>query len=150
MFDTNEIKKNILEIGKRLYNNGFSSGISGNISIRHNDKIFITATGTCLGEITEAEIIILCKDGLIVEENAKKSSSESMMHVEIYKARAEINAIIHAHPPYSTALAVSEETKFPAILAESVVTFGKNIPVVKYETPSTIELAKSVDRKSVV
>jgi L-fuculose-phosphate aldolase len=89
-----------------------------------------------------------------------------MMHVEIYKNRPEINAIIHAHAPFSTALAVSGETGFPAILAEPVFMFGGTlhelngseeiegglrphrefefIPVVKYETPSTLQLAKSV------
>jgi len=157
LFDIKNIKNNILEIGERLYKGGFSYGISGNISFRKDGQIFITATGTCLGEMSEEKIIILDEEGNQILKQVQddsfvqddscnniKPSSESMMHVEIYKIRPEINCIIHAHPPYSTALAVSGETNFPAILAEPVVMFGKSIPVVKYETPSTLELAKSV------
>jgi len=151
LFDIKDIKNNIIKIGERLYNGGFTSGISGNISFRQNGQIFITATGTCLGELSEEKIIILDEEGNQILNQVQndscnniKPSSECMMHVEIYKARPEINAIIHAHPPYCTALAVSGEAKFPAILAEPVVLFGENIPVVKYETPSTLELAKSV------
>lgn len=151
MFDTKDIKNNILEIGERLYKDGFARGISGNISFRQNGQIFITATCSCLGEMSEEKIIILDEEGNQILNQVQddsctniKPSSESMMHVEIYKARPEINSIIHAHPPYCTALAVSGETNFPAILAEPVVMFGKSIPVVKYETPSTLELAKSV------
>lgn len=144
MFDTKNIKNNILEIGEKLYKGGFAHGISGNISFRQNGQIFITATGTCLGEMTETDIVILDEEGNIIGNNNIKPSSEKMMHVEIYKNRPEINSIIHAHPTYCTALAVSGETNLPAILAEPVVMFGNSIPIVKYETPSTIELAKSV------
>jgi L-fuculose-phosphate aldolase len=138
------MKKLIIEIGKNLYEKRLSTGMSGNISFRENNKIFITASGTCLGDLKESDIIILDLDGKVLEPFLQKPSTESMMHVEIYKTRPEISSIIHAHPPFSTALAVSAETNLPAILAEPVVLFGNNIPVVKYETPSTIELAKSV------
>ena len=144
MFETKDIKNKIFEIGERLYKGGFSSGISGNISFRENNKIFITASGTCLGDLSESDIIILDLEGKVLEPFLQKPSTESMMHIEIYKARPEINTIIHAHPPYCTALAVSGENNLPAIIAEPVVMFGKSIPVVKYETPSTLELAKSV------
>jgi len=144
LLDSKNIKRNIIEIGKRLYDKGFTSGISGNISYRSNGQIFITGTGICLGEMNESDIVILDQDGNIVENENIKPSSENMMHLEIYKLRPEINSIIHAHPAYSTSLAVSGETEFPSILAEPVVMFGKNIHVVEYETPSTIELAKSV------
>ncbi|MEI8388404.1 MAG: class II aldolase/adducin family protein [bacterium] len=158
MFDKKDIKNNILEIGQRLYKSGLTSGISGNISCRckvkiepeeqnlstRNGQIYITATSTCLGEMNETEVVLLDEEGSIVENNNIKPSSESMMHVEIYKIRPEINAVIHAHPPFSTALAVSGEKNLQAILAEPVVTFGSSIPVVEYETPSTIKLAKAV------
>lgn len=143
MFETKEIKNNIIEIGKRLYNKGLTTGMSGNISFRQNGQIFVTATCTCLGEMSEFEITILDEAGNIVNNNKIKPSSESMMHVEIYKKRPDINAIIHAHPPFSTALALSGESNFPAILAEPVVQLG-NILLAKYKTPSTIELAQEV------
>jgi len=144
LFDANDIKNNILEVGKKLYDRGFTSGISGNISFRQNNQIFITASSTCIGELKIAEIVTIDEDGNILDTGKIKPSSEKMMHVEIYKNRPEINAIIHAHPPYSTALAVSGEKTLPVILAEPVVMLGNDLSVVKYETPSTLELATSV------
>jgi L-fuculose-phosphate aldolase len=151
------MKKFIIEIGKKIYDKKLSTGMSGNISFRENNKIFITASGNCLGDLNESDIITLDLEGNEIlkqvqddkgahDENKgeKKPSSEKMMHVEIYKKRPDINSIIHAHPPYSTALAVSGETDLPAILAEPVVMFGTGISIVKYETPSSLELAQEV------
>ena len=138
------MKKFIIEIGKQIYDKKLSTGMSGNISFRENNKIFITASGTCLGDLKESDIITLDLEGNVSESSKKTPSSEKMMHIEIYKKRPDINSIIHAHPPYSTALAVSGETNLPAILAEPVVMFGTGISIVKYETPSSLELAQEV------
>lgn len=143
MSNTEDIKKIIVETGKRVYDKGYTLGISGNVSCKYDNKIFITSSGACLGEINEKEIVTLDLDGNVIENNNIKPSTERMMHVEIYRARPEINAVIHAHPVYSTALAVSGKSELPAILAEPFFMFGK-ISVVKYETPSTNELAKSI------
>lgn len=137
------IKSSIIDIGKKAYDKSLTTGMSGNISFRCNDKIFITASSSCLGELNETEILILNIDGNILDESETKPSSESMMHIEIYKKRPEINSIIHAHPPFSTALAAVEEKVYIPLLAEPIVILG-DVPVVKYKTPSTIELAKEV------
>lgn len=137
------MKKLIIEIGKKIYERKLSTGLSGNISFRSDDKIFITASGTCLGDLDESDIITIDLYGNVEGVHSKKPSSEKMMHTEIYKLRPDINSIIHVHPPFSTSLAVSKEYKFLPILAEPIVFLG-DIPLVKYETPSSYELAKEV------
>jgi L-fuculose-phosphate aldolase len=137
------IKQQIIEIGKIIYEKNLTTGMSGNISFKEANKICITASGTCLGNLTEENIIEIDLDGNQLSDKTQKASSEKMMHVEIYRQRPEINSVIHAHPPYSTTLSIKQDYKFLPLLAESVVFLG-NIPRIEYEMPSTNDLAKTV------
>ncbi len=165
-----QIKNLIVEMGTKLYAKGFAPGMSGNISCRCENKIFITGTGFCLGDLSESKIAVLDYEGIQILNAAElpdkstlhesgtklralalqndgfveaKPSSEGAMHIEIYKKRQDIGAIIHAHCPYSTALGISKDYKYLPILAEAEVLLGK-VPVVDYATPSTHELAQKV------
>lgn len=138
-----EIKKDIIKTGKRLYKRGLTSGASGNISFREGDKFFVTVSGACLGELKETQILLVDSDGNIAETSELKPSTETFMHAEIYKKRPDINCIIHAHPPYSTALAVAEDYKFLPILAEPTVFLGE-VRCVNYKMPSSKTLAEEV------
>ncbi|HSA05775.1 MAG TPA: class II aldolase/adducin family protein [Candidatus Gastranaerophilales bacterium] len=137
-----QIKIQICQIGKMLYDKGFVPGSSGNISHKTDNTIIITPSGSCLGKLSTSDLVKIDLDGNLVDLKGKPSS-EKLMHVEIYKRRPDISAIIHAHPPKSTALSVAgKEIKAP-LIAEAVVTLGE-IPLVKYETPSSFELAQNV------
>lgn len=140
----NELKKDFIETGKCIYKNGFSPGASGNISFRIENKIFITASGCCLGKLSESDIAVIDMEAKQLDTGCQPSS-EKYMHTEIYKKRPEINCIIHAHPPKSTALSVAGEDLKTPLIAEAVVTIGE-IPLVKYDTPSTFELAADIAR----
>jgi len=135
------LKKEILNIGKNLYKLGFSPAASGNISIRLDDKILISPTGKCLGFMEIEDIVLIDFKGNSLEPG-KIPSSEKEMHIEIYKLRSDINAIIHAHPPKSTSFAVAGIPLNKPILAEAVISLG-NVPVAKYATPSSLEVAKN-------
>lgn len=135
----NLARKEISDIGKRLYQKGFVPGSSGNISVRIDDQILISSSGTCLGDITPEEVVLIDFQGNILEKN-KKPSSEKDMHIEIYKVRPDIKAIVHAHPPKSTSFAVAGIPLNKQILAESVVMLG-DVPVAEYAKPSSKELA---------
>jgi L-fuculose-phosphate aldolase len=65
------------------------------------------------------------------------------MHLEIYRRRPDVMAVVHAHPPAATAFAVAQVALDPWILAEAVVILGK-IPLTRYATPGTTELANIV------
>lgn len=135
----NHIKTEFIETGKRMYNKGFVPGCSGNISFRRENEIFITVSGCCLGELTENDILTIDFNGNSPDKHGKPSS-EKFMHIAIYKRRPDINCIIHAHLPKSTALSVAGIDLKTPLIAEAVVTFGE-IPLVKYDTPSSYELA---------
>ena len=129
----NELKEEIAEVGKLIYNRGLSSGTSGNISIRHENNILITPSGSCLGELTAADVVdITCMEGYSTEGNP---SSEKIMHSEIYKARPDTTSIIHAHRPKATAYAIAGIPLNMPVLAEAVVLLGQ-VPIAEYAAPS--------------
>ncbi len=137
-------KNEILYWGKRLYQKGMSPSTSGNISIKTNDGILITASGTCVNDMNENDIVLIDYDGNLKEGN-KKPSSEKIMHSEIYTQRDDINAIIHCHCPMITAYAVAGVPIKKPILPDFVYSFDE-IPIVPYFCPSSIELAQTVGK----
>lgn len=101
------VAQEIIQIGKLIYDKGYNAGKDGNISVRlDNDHIMITASGALLGFLTIDDLIIVNNNGDPVDETTKKPSSEIILHTEIYKERPDINAVIHAHAPYSIALSM--------------------------------------------
>lgn len=135
-----ELKNQISEFGKKLYEKGLSPGFSGNISIRFEDKVLITPSGKNLGDVSPDEVSVVDFKGNLLE--GLKASSEKTMHFEIYKKREDINAIIHCHAPKSSAFAVCHK-EFKPILAETIYALG-DIPIAKYHLPSTDKLALEV------
>lgn len=130
-------KKQIIDLGVRLYNKNLTLGTSGNLSIRTKDGILITATGTSLGRLCTKDIVLIDFDGKEAEKI--KASSEKMLHVEIYKQRPDVNVIIHTHPVYLTSFASCHKPLNEPIMSENILYF-EEIPVAKYAMPSSIEL----------
>lgn len=137
-----KIKEKIIKIGKRMYDKGFVPGCSGNISFKIEDKIIITSSGCCLGDLTENDLVETDLDGKL-QENKREPSSEKYMHTEIYKKRPDIRTILHAHPPKSTSMAVAGFDLRQPLIAEAVVLLGE-IPLIDYQTPSSSELAEKI------
>ena len=134
------MKQKIIAIGKKLGVNGYSAGISGNISIRQKNGFYITSSGSKLSELKRNDIIFVDFDGNC-NRFAKKPSSEKNLHLEIYKLRHDINAIIHCHSPKCTSLATCHIPMDKKLLADSVFYFGE-IPLAPYAMPSSEELVK--------
>ena len=135
------MKKDIIKFGKMLYDKDLTSATSGNISIRSGNQIFITATGTALGFLSEKDIVSIDMQGNELNTN-EKASSEKFLHIEIYKLRKDINAIIHCHSPFSTAFAACRKELSLPIVAENILYFGK-IPIADYAMPSSKELVNN-------
>lgn len=140
MNNISKLKENICNIGKRLYDKGLSPGVSGNISIKHDNKLLITPSGMCLGELDIEDIVIFDLNTNCIEDSTRKPSSEKSMHIEVYKARRDLNCIIHAHPPKSTSFASAGIPLDHPILAEAFVILGP-VPVAEYAMPSSEKLA---------
>lgn len=131
------IKAKIIEIGRKLYSKDLTAATSGNISIKTEKGIYITATGTVLGELCEKDVVVLDFEGNEISEG--KASSEKMLHVEIYKSRPDVKAIIHTHPIYLTTFAVCHKPLDEPIMSENILYF-EDIPVATYAMPSSLDL----------
>lgn len=137
------LKEEILEVGRRVYSKGFVASNDGNISARIDDKmILITPTGVSKGFMKPKDLIVVDLDGKLIEGTGRPSS-ETGMHVGIYKARSDVNSVCHTHPPYATAFAVAGIPLDKMVLQEVIIVLGK-IPIVEYATTGTEELYKSM------
>lgn len=138
-----EVRRDIVFTGKRVYEKGLVSATDGNISVRMMpDRLMITPAGSCLGSLNVNDLVYVDLQGQILQANIKPSS-ELPMHLEIYRQRPDINAIIHAHPGKTIAFTVAGKDLSRPVLPEVVVMFGK-IPVAHYATPSTSESAEVI------
>ena len=133
-------KDKIIEIGKRLYFKNLTVGTSGNISIKTDEGIYITASGTSLGNLTRDGIVLMDYEGNTISSG--KASSEKMLHVELYKLRHDINAIIHTHPVYLTSFASCHKALTEPIMSENILYF-EEIPVADYAMPSSRKLVRN-------
>ncbi|MCR5261627.1 MAG: class II aldolase/adducin family protein [Candidatus Gastranaerophilales bacterium] len=138
------MKNEIVKIGKLLYDKDLTSATSGNISIRSGNKVYITATGTALGFLSEKDVVEIDMDGKEFNSN-EKASSEKFMHLAIYKLRPDLKAIIHCHSPFTTAFAACRKELAAPIIAENILYFGK-IPVADYGMPSSQQLTDNTSK----
>jgi len=137
-----ETATKLVEIAKRLYDRNMNAALGGNVSFRHGDEITITESGVNKGFINANDLIVVDIDGNKLLGNGKPSS-EGKMHYEIYKLRPDVQAIIHAHPPFAVAFALAHHDLPDDILPECSILLG-HVPCLPYVTPSTIELAREV------
>jgi L-fuculose-phosphate aldolase len=140
-----QIRADIVECGRRLWHRGFVASNDGNISVRLDDaRLITTPTAVSKGFMTPDMMVITDLEGkkLAGERNA---SSELKMHLEVYRHRPDVRAVVHAHPPTATGFAVAGIPLDRAVLAEVITTLG-SIPIAEYATPSTEELPAAVRR----
>ena len=138
------VKEEIIKYGKIAGDRGLSPGVSGNISIRYQDKIIITASGSASGFLSEDDIAIIDFQGNLIE-GKQKASKEKLLHIAFYQKREDINAICHFHSPYMSAFAISGTTMDKKILPDIVFHFDE-IPTAKYAVPGSQAL---VDNTSI-
>ncbi len=131
----------VVKYAKKISEEGLTKGTWGNISVRDERYIYITPSGYPYDKLTSDDIVIVDYDGKIVE-GQHKPSSELPLHIEIYKARKDVFAIIHTHPVYSTVVSVSCD-QLPPIVEDAVMILGERILVSQYAFPGTEELAKN-------
>jgi L-fuculose-phosphate aldolase len=140
-----ELKKMIIEIGRRIWTRGYVAANDGNITVKINDKeILTTPTGVSKGFMTPDMIIKMSIDGKLLTKQSKfRPSSEVKMHLQVYQQRQDIKSVIHAHPPYCTSFAVAGIPLDKCVLPEAILTIGA-VPIAEYATPSTMEIPESI------
>jgi L-fuculose-phosphate aldolase len=143
MSSESQLRADIVEVGRRLYARGYTASNDGNISVRVDDRrLLVTPANVCKGFMNEQMMVITDLDGKKLAGD-RNPSSEIQMHLEVYRQRPEIQAVVHAHPPVATAFAVAGIPLDRAVLAEVVTTLG-SVPIAEYATPSTKELPEAV------
>jgi L-fuculose-phosphate aldolase len=140
-------KREIIETALKLVQYGLVSGTAGNISRRLRDDagkeyLVITPSSLYYDLIKTGDIAILDITGKQIAGNAMPST-ELFLHLEIYHKRDDVNAVIHTHSIYATALAVAG-LNIPPILDDQVYYLGGEIKVSKHELPGTVKMATEV------
>lgn len=147
MLNENEVKKQICDIGKRIYDKGMVAANDGNISVKiSNNEYLCTPTGVSKGFMTPEFICKVDFNGTVIEaNNGYKPSSEIKMHLRIYKERPDVNAVVHAHPLYATGFAIAGIPLTAPIMPEAVIFLGA-VPIAEYGTPSTDEIPDAISK----
>ncbi len=142
-----EIKKQICDIGKRIYDRGMVAANDGNISVKISDNEFLcTPTGVSKGFMTPEYICKVDAEGNVLQANGNfRPSSEIKMHMRVYKCRPDVNSVVHAHPSYATSFAIAGIPLTAPIMPEAVIALGC-VPIAEYGTPSTNEIPDAVEK----
>ena len=147
MISEYEIKKQICEIGKRIYDKGMVAANDGNISVKISDNEYLcTPTGVSKGFMTPDYICKVDKEGNLIQGNGKfKPSYEIKMHMRVYQERPDVKSVVHAHPMYATGFAIAGIPLNQPIMPEAVIALGE-VPIAAYGTPSTMEIPDAVSK----
>ncbi len=141
-----EVKREICEIGRRIYQDGFVAANDGNISVKiDDDTYFTTPTGVSKGYMTPDMICKVDGKGNPKESTGKyRPSSEFKMHLKVYQERPDVRAVVHAHPPIATSFAIAGIALDKLIMPEAIIFLGA-VPIAQYGTPSTMEIPESLE-----
>ena len=140
-----ELREQMEEYGRSLYDRGLTPGSSGNISVRLSDGVLITPTNSCLGRLDPDAISKLDSVGNLI--SGKPPSKEAFLHLAYYRSRPKEKAVVHLHSTWSVAVScladIDPENVLPAITAYFVMRVGR-LPLVPYFAPGDIALAEAV------
>jgi L-fuculose-phosphate aldolase len=138
-----DIREEIIRVGRLLHQKGFISASDGNISVRlDDDRIITTPTGLSKGFLTKDQLVVIDMKGKKVS-GSLNPSSEILMHLCVYEERKDVKAVVHAHPPISTAFSIAGVSLAKCILPEVVCTLGA-IHTTDYATPGTHEVPQVI------
>ncbi len=146
VLNEDEIRKQICETGRRIYDRNMAAANDGNISVRLNDNEYLcTPTGVSKGFMTPESICCVDKDGNLIRSNGDfRPSSEIKMHMRIYRKRPDVGSVVHAHPVFATTFAAAGIPLSQPVMSEAVLTLGC-VPLAPYGTPSTTEVPDSIE-----
>lgn len=140
MQERSNLKREVLQIAKKAYEEKLMAGTSGNMSIYDSESghMMITPSSYDYSIMEEKDIVVIDLDGNLVE-GIHKPSSEWRMHAEIYRQLPEVGAIVHTHSPYATSFAVNHQ-EIPEVLIEMSIFLKGSIEVSPYAQQGSREV----------
>ncbi|MGB8262154.1 MAG: class II aldolase/adducin family protein [Terracidiphilus sp.] len=137
------LRAEIVEVGRKLWEREYVDGNAGNLSARLGSHyVLCTPTRVSKGEMRPEDLCLCDLDGAILAGNQARTT-EILLHLEIYKANPQARGIVHCHPPYATAFAMTGSAP-PAGLHSEFDTMIGPAAVAPYETPGTEAFARTV------
>jgi len=140
-----KLRAEIIFYGKKMVELGLVFGSEGNISVRLPSKGYlITPNMVDYEEMKEEDIVLVYGEGNVLSGN-RKPSIETPIHLAVYKARKDVNAVIHSHPTFSTVVAILG-LRIPPIVEEMIPFLGGELVTSEYGIPGSEELARNIVR----
>ncbi len=142
-FEAEALRTEIISVGRKLWERQYVDGNGGNISVRLGSKyVLCTPTMMSKGDLRPADICLSDMAGSILAGDRGRTS-ELLLHLEIYRANPRARAVVHCHPPYATAFAITGSAPPVGLITEYEVFIGP-AALARYETPGTQAFAETV------
>ncbi len=142
-----DLRQAIVQAGRVLYQSRLITSNNGNISARlGQDAIVITPSTLCKGRMDINDLLVIDLEGKILSVDPKrkrKISSETPMHLEVYRQRDDVRAVIHAHPTHAVALTVAG-IPFPTDILPEVMEGLGPVPTTRFALPSSDDNALAI------
>jgi ribulose-5-phosphate 4-epimerase/fuculose-1-phosphate aldolase len=140
------LRRTLVDLSHRAYAFGLAPGVSGNMSVRlpSADRVIIKATGYSLGDMTEAETLLVDLDGVVLDAAGARPSKEMYFHLAIYRRRPDVGAVIHLHPPYTLVFAATRSLP-PYLTGASRAFLGDGLVLVPPAPSGSKELVRLVE-----
>jgi len=138
------IRAEICQVCSLLYEKDLIAPLDGNVSVRWGDDWLITTpSGLFKGQLEPDDLVVTDMAGKLAPEgispqSGHRPSAELRLHLEIYSQRPEVRAVVHAHPPITTAFTVAGRSLAAPVLPESLVYTGE-IETTAYATPTSAQ-----------
>lgn len=133
---------NLAATARKLVEQGLVRGRGGNVSVRWHDQCYVSPTGARLDRLGAADFVPLSVAGPNTWQ-LERASSESAVHLACYRARSDVQAVFHIHPPNCIALGCAG-LSLKAITPDFYLALGAEIPLLPFITPTTQALADAV------
>ena len=134
------LRMEIIATCREMDRRGINQGTSGNIGVRWREGMLITPSGLGYDSMAAEDIIFMAMDG--TPTGPHNPSSEWRFHRDILRKRADVNAVVHAHPTYCTAIAITG-AEIPAVHYMIAAAGGPTVRCAPYATYGTEELSKN-------
>jgi len=128
------LRHEIAEVARHLHARGWVANHDGNVTARDGSRFLATPTATSKRLIQDRDLIEVDAKGQVIGRG--KAFGELGLHLAIYERRPDVSCVVHAHPPYATAISAARDNPIETpFIAEAVVSLGPRIPKIPYAQP---------------